>query len=152
MASHWTGRSFRAVITFGRSCRATYVPFSSGSEATANQERADWTRKRAELADRLEAEDTPQSTSAWPPRSCRKCCTSEIVRVVPTTALSKCNKVRALKRLSDYSMTSSARTSKVGGTTSPSALAVLRLITSSNFVGCCTGSSPTFAPRRMRST
>jgi hypothetical protein len=35
-----------------------------------------------------------------------------------------------------YSITSSARASSVGGTLMPSALAVLRLITSSNFVGC----------------
>jgi hypothetical protein len=35
---------------------------------------------------------------------------------------------------------------------SPSALAVLRLITSSNFVGCSTGRSAGRAPFRMRST
>src|SRR5262249_49323807 len=35
-----------------------------------------------------------------------------------------------------YSITSSARASSVGGTSMPSALAVLRLITSSNVVGC----------------
>jgi hypothetical protein len=35
-----------------------------------------------------------------------------------------------------YSMTSSARPSSKGGTSRPSALAVLRLMTSSNFVGC----------------
>ena len=32
----------------------------------------------------------------------------------------------------------------------PSALAVLRLMTSSNFVGCMTGRSPGFSPLRMR--
>ena len=37
------------------------------------------------------------------------------------------------------------------GTSRPSALAVLRLITSSNLTGACTGSSPGFAPLRMRS-
>src|SRR6266516_492220 len=37
-----------------------------------------------------------------------------------------------------HSITSSARASSVGGTSRPSALAVLRLITSSNFVGCST--------------
>src|SRR5947209_14500373 len=41
-----------------------------------------------------------------------------------------------------YSITSSARASSVGGTSRPSALAVLRLMTSSNFVGCSTGRSP----------
>jgi len=35
-----------------------------------------------------------------------------------------------------YSITSSARASSDGGIVSPSALAVLRLMTSSNFVGC----------------
>src|SRR6478752_10677051 len=51
-----------------------------------------------------------------------------------------------------YSMTSSARASSVGGISRPSALAVLRLITSSYFVGACTGRSEGFPPRRMRST
>ena len=39
-----------------------------------------------------------------------------------------------------------------GGTVSPIALAVLRLITSSYLVGACTGRSAGFSPRRMRST
>jgi hypothetical protein len=51
-----------------------------------------------------------------------------------------------------YSMTSSAAISKPGGTVKPSAFAVLRLTTVSNFVGVCTGRSAGFAPRRMRST
>src|SRR5262245_26494113 len=52
----------------------------------------------------------------------------------------------------DHSITSSARASIVGGTSWPSAFAVLRLMTSSNLVGACTGRSAGFAPRRMRST
>src|SRR5262245_37767406 len=40
-----------------------------------------------------------------------------------------------------YSITSSARASSVGGTSRPSALAVLRLMTSSYFTGDCTGRS-----------
>ena len=48
-----------------------------------------------------------------------------------------------------YSITSSARASSIGGTSSPSALAVLRLITSSNLVGCSTGRSAGFSPLRM---
>src|SRR5262249_6606218 len=40
-----------------------------------------------------------------------------------------------------YSITSSARASNVGGISRPSALAVLRLITSSKWVGCSTGRS-----------
>src|SRR4030095_8737927 len=50
-----------------------------------------------------------------------------------------------------HSMTSSARASKVSGTVRPSALAVLRLITSSNLVGTWTGSSAGLSPLRMRS-
>jgi hypothetical protein len=51
-----------------------------------------------------------------------------------------------------YSITSSARTSTVAGTSRPSALAVLRLMTSSYLVGACTGRSAGFSPLRMRST
>src|SRR5262249_19337138 len=51
-----------------------------------------------------------------------------------------------------HSITSSARASSVGGTSRPSALAVLRLITSSYLVGACTGRSTTLPPRKMRST
>src|SRR5215468_9100902 len=51
-----------------------------------------------------------------------------------------------------HSITSSARTRIDDGTTRPSALAVLRFRTISNFVGNCTGRSPGFAPCRMRST
>jgi hypothetical protein len=48
--------------------------------------------------------------------------------------------VRAKKRHRlAYSITSSARVSSVAGTVRPSDLAVLRLITSSNLVGCSTG-------------
>jgi hypothetical protein len=51
-----------------------------------------------------------------------------------------------------YSITSSARASSIGGMSSPSTLAVFRLITSSYFVGACTGRSAGFSPLRMRST
>src|SRR5204863_8092161 len=51
-----------------------------------------------------------------------------------------------------HSITSSARASNVGAMSRPSALAAFRLITSSYFVGACTGKSLTFVPRRMRST
>ena len=42
-----------------------------------------------------------------------------------------------------YLITSSASESNVGGTSRPSALAVWRLITNSNLVGCSTASSAT---------
>ena len=48
-----------------------------------------------------------------------------------------------------YSITSSARPSTDGGIVSPSAFAVLRLMTNSNFVGCSTGRSAGFAPLRI---
>src|SRR6266478_4730811 len=48
-----------------------------------------------------------------------------------------------------YSITSSARARIDGGTVRPSALAVLRLTTSSNVVGCCTGKSAGLAPLRI---
>jgi hypothetical protein len=44
-----------------------------------------------------------------------------------------------------HSITSSARASNEGGTVRPSALAALRLIASSNLVGCQTGKSAGFA-------
>src|SRR5262249_21375038 len=51
-----------------------------------------------------------------------------------------------------HSITSSARLSSGGGTVSSSAWAVTRLTTRSNFVGCSTGRSAGFAPRRILST
>src|SRR5262245_31701368 len=51
-----------------------------------------------------------------------------------------------------HSITSSARASRVGGTSMPSALAVLRLMTRSNRVGCSTGKSPGLAPRKIFTT
>ena len=51
-----------------------------------------------------------------------------------------------------YSITSSAVARSAGGMSRPSALAVLRLMTSSNLVGCGIGRSPGFSPLRMRPT
>jgi len=51
-----------------------------------------------------------------------------------------------------YSITSSTRASSVGGIVRPRAFAVVRLRTRSNLVGCSTGMSPGFAPRRILST
>ncbi len=52
----------------------------------------------------------------------------------------------------DHWITSSARSSSDCGIVTPSAFAVLRLITSSNFVGCSIGISAGFAPRRILSS
>jgi len=51
-----------------------------------------------------------------------------------------------------YSITSSATLRSLSGIVRPSALAVLRLITSSNVVGCSIGKSPGFAPLKILST
>jgi len=51
-----------------------------------------------------------------------------------------------------YPITSSARASSVGGKSRPSVLAVPRLTTRSNLVGCSTGRSAGLAPLRIRST
>src|SRR5262249_19119579 len=51
-----------------------------------------------------------------------------------------------------HSITRSALSSTECGMARPRALAVRRLITSSNFVGCSTGRSPGFAPFRILST
>src|SRR5262249_32309989 len=51
-----------------------------------------------------------------------------------------------------HSISSSARASSEGGTVSPSALATLRLTTSSNLVGCSMGRWAGWAPFRMLST
>src|SRR5262245_41303926 len=49
-----------------------------------------------------------------------------------------------------HSITSSARASTIGGISRPNAFAVLRLMTSSNWLGCRTGNSDGLAPLRMR--
>ena len=58
--------------------------------------------------------------------------------------------VRRRSKVPFYSITSSARASSVSGISRPSALAVLRLMTSSYFVGPCTGRSAGRSPLRMR--
>ena len=62
------------------------------------------------------------------------------------------NPNRTADELAPHSITSSAMASSDGGTSRPSALAVLRLMTSSYLVGACTGRSAGFSPLRMRST
>src|SRR5580700_5387452 len=61
-------------------------------------------------------------------------------------------RTHALPAKAHHSITSSARPSSVIGKVRPSALAVLRLMTSSNFVGNSTGRSPGLSPFSMRST
>src|SRR5262245_46413418 len=63
---------------------------------------------------------------------------------LPQTDLSRCSK--AGEQSCGYSITSSAIASSDGGTVRPSAFAVLRLMTSSNLVGCRIGRSASLAP------
>ena len=51
-----------------------------------------------------------------------------------------------------HRITRSARASTFGGMIRPICLAVFKLITSSNFVGCSTGKSEGLAPLRILST
>ena len=55
------------------------------------------------------------------------------------------------RRIGLYSITSSARATRFGGISSPRALAVLRLIVSSNLDGCSTGKSAGLAPLKILS-
>src|SRR5262245_24421093 len=73
-------------------------------------------------------------------------------RPLPVARCAAGSLILNLPLTSDHSITSSARASTVVGTSRPSVLAVLRLITSSNLVGACTGRSAAFSPLRMRST
>ena len=56
------------------------------------------------------------------------------------------------RRPHPHSMTSSARASISGGIVSPRALAVFRLMSNKNFVGCSIGRSAGLAPFRILST
>jgi len=59
---------------------------------------------------------------------------------------------QCVQQNSAHSTTSSARASSVGGTSRPSALAVVRLMTSSNLVGYSIGRSAGFAWHEMSRT
>jgi hypothetical protein len=72
----------------------------------------------------------------------------------PTRCARSCGeqKQQVRWRLFAYSITSSARASSVGGTSRPSALAVLRLAIVMNFVACSTGMSRGLVPFSILST
>jgi hypothetical protein len=77
------------------------------------------------------------------------------VRFTPESGHMRCNQGCPLWANSghqSYSITSSARAISAGGTVRPTALAVLRLITSSNLVGCSTGRSAGVVPLTIWST
>ena len=77
--------------------------------------------------------------SASPPKA-DMCSATQHVRFVP------------IADIATYSITSSAFARKAGGMLRPSALAVIKLMTRSNLVGCSTGISPGFVPRKILST
>ena len=90
----------------------------------------------------------PVSSRRWPQHLKQQ--TTVARRDVPGPDLSGCSNVHC--RSWTYSITSSARASIEGGTVRPRAFAVLRLINSSNLVGCCTGRSCGLAPFKILST
>ena len=62
------------------------------------------------------------------------------------------NRTHAPQQTDLYSITSSALASSSGGMVNPRVLAVLRLTSMLNLVGCWTGRSPGLSPLKMRST
>jgi hypothetical protein len=72
----------------------------------------------------------------------------ELARQLMTQSAISRPSIAALRKA--YSITSSARADSVGGNSSPSAFAVLRLITNLKLVGSTTGRSAGFSPLRMR--
>src|SRR5262249_58897597 len=81
---------------------------------------------------------------------CRRSVGASVMSNLPHGAGDTLTRIQSSARLAallaalnrgDHSITSSARARSVGGTSRPSALAVLRLMTSSYLVGACTGRS-----------
>ena len=91
-----------------------------------------------------------------PAPSCRhhRCHQSADVCFTPESGHVQCNSVCPLcansGHCSSYSITSSAAFSKPNGTARPSVLAVFKLMTKSNLVGCKSGRSAGFSPLRIR--
>jgi hypothetical protein len=103
-----------------------------------------WSALRSEMGQSLRIE-TPQRAG-----NVRFTSNSDLTDAVPRAAAWRQKATFAVEQI--YSITSSARASNVGEISRPSPLAVLRLMTRSNLVGCSTGSSAGFAPRRILST
>ena len=82
-------------------------------------------------------------TAALPPETGHR--SARLARQkMPRAAVSNCSNVSVRK--SNYSITSSARTSSEVGTSRPSALVAFRFITGSNLIGCSIGRSLRFGP------
>ena len=75
-------------------------------------------------------------------------------RSVPRTDLSRCSKysIQARTETKTYSINSSARARSESEMVSPSASAVLRLITKRKRIGCSIGKSAGLAPLKILST
>ena len=82
-------------------------------------------------------------------RSTPRCGRKADIGKPPLSAITACTH-RSKQHL--YSITSSAMASTPAGMARPSTLAVVRLMARSNLVGCSTGRSPGFVPRRILST
>src|SRR6516225_1418990 len=85
---------------------------------------------------RCEDANAPHPVRPLRPRRERQCCRSSAYKRNELTP--------------PHSITSSAAFNRPFGTLRPSAFAVLRLMTSSNFVPCTTGKSAGFSPLRIR--
>ena len=110
---------------------------------TAEQEPADWSRATHKIAgsDLINVRFGPL------------CGLKSDISRGPRSAISCREQMQQMKwRLFAYSITSLARASSIGGISRPSALAVVRLMMRSNLVGCSTGMSLGFTPRRILST
>src|SRR5262249_2388722 len=99
---------------------------------------------RSDLVTHLE-----HKLSALPPIADTRCARPRF-REVPIAVVSRCSKCRYTTLI--YSITSLARASSDGEMVRPSAFAVLRFMMRSNLVGCSTGRSAGFAPRKILST
>jgi hypothetical protein len=110
-----------------------------------------------------------RSSRSWPRWTLMVFCLNEVIRFGSLADISQCNRhVRFTPRSGHsavpeqcpqransghrqpYSITASAVVNSDGGIVRPSALAVFRLITNSNFAGCTTGRSAGFSPLRIR--
>src|SRR5262245_13365874 len=95
-----------------------------------------WTRPQRVIIGKAQVEHT---TSAYPLKA-------DVAAAPSNSPFSAITGLMHRSKKHRYSITWSALARSVGGTVRPSALAVLRLITNSNLVGCRTGRSAGFAP------
>src|SRR6516164_11270905 len=140
---------------FGPTCRdwtaPRLTPSTRGEPLGLRVSRCKWLREEISIHGSMSALGQKRTLrllspmSALPPKADIGT-HSRDVRFVPGADILRCGRDRP------YSSTSSARARTDGGTARPSALAVLRLITSSYLVGACTGKSAGLSPLRMRST